>query len=78
MYDVQQFNADRTPAYDRLDVRIDRRFLVRGSWLSTHLDLQNITNRDNRSVQQWNSKSRNVQWREQIAFIPVVGVTWEF
>lgn len=78
VYDVQRFNADRTPAYARLDVRIDRRFVVRGSWLSTYLDLQNITNRDNRSVQQWNSKTRDVEWREQIAFFPVVGVNWKF
>ncbi len=78
VYDLQRFNGDRTPAYARLDVRIDRRFLVRGSWLSTYLDLQNITNRDNRSVQQWNSKLRNVEWREQIAFFPVIGINWKF
>ncbi len=78
VYDLQRFNGDRTPAYARLDVRIDRRFLVRGSWLSTYLDLQNITNRDNRSVQQWNSKTRAVEWREQIAFFPVVGINWKF
>ncbi|MCO4099262.1 MAG: TonB-dependent receptor [Gemmatimonas sp.] len=78
VYDLQRFNGNRTPAYARLDVRIDRRFLVRGSWLSTYLDLQNITNRDNRSVQQWNSKTRAVEWREQIAFFPVIGINWKF
>ncbi|MFO0074239.1 MAG: hypothetical protein ACK55A_19445 [Gemmatimonas sp.] len=78
VYDVQRINSDRTPAYARLDVRIDRRFLVRGSWLSTYIDLQNITARENRSVQQWTSKTRDVEWREQIAFFPVLGINWKF
>ena len=78
VYDLQRINSDRTPAYARLDVRIDRRFLVRGSWLSTYIDLQNITARENRSVQQWNSKTNSVEWREQIAFFPVLGINWKF
>jgi hypothetical protein len=51
---------------------------VRGSWLSTALDLQHITNRDNRSVPQWNSKPRDVEWREQLACFPVIGINGEF
>ncbi len=78
VFDLQRFNQDRTPAYARLDVRIDRRFLIRGTWLSTYLDIQNITNRENRSVQLWNTKTRRAEWQEQIAFFPVIGLNWKF
>lgn len=50
----------------------------RGSWLATYFEIQNATNRENRSVQQWNTKTRAVEWREQVALLPLVEVNWKF
>lgn len=78
VFDVARLNAERTPAYARLDVRLDRRFAIAGTWLSTYLELQNVTNRENRSVQQWNSKTNAVEWQPQVALLPLIGMNWKF
>lgn len=78
VFDVDRLNSERTPAYARLDVRVDRRFSVRGSWLAMYFEIQNITNRENRSVQQWNTKTRAIEWRPQLALFPLVGMNWKF
>jgi hypothetical protein len=76
--DVTRLNSERTPAYARLDVRVDRRFAIRGTWLSTYFEIQNVTNRENRSVQQWNAKTNRVEWRPQVALLPLIGMNWKF
>ena len=43
----QQLNAERFPAYHRLDFRIDRRFIFDTWNLVIFFDLVNIYNRDN-------------------------------
>ncbi len=78
VFDVTRLNSERTPAYARLDVRVDRRFAIRGSWLSTYFEIQNVTNRENRSVQQWNAKTNQVEWRPQVALLPLIGLNWKF
>jgi hypothetical protein len=78
VFDVDRLNSERTPAYTRLDVRVDRRFAVRGSWLAMYFEIQNVTNRENRSVQEWNTKTRAVEWRPQLALFPLVGMNWKF
>jgi hypothetical protein len=77
VFDIMQLNRERTPAYARLDVRVDRRFAVGGTWLSTYFEIQNVTNRENRSVQQWNAKTNRVEWQPQVALLPVVGLNWK-
>lgn len=78
VFDVDRLNSERTPAYMRLDVRVDRRFAVRSSWLAMYFEIQNVNNRENRSVQQWNTKSRAIEWRPQLALFPLVGMNWKF
>ena len=75
--DLTQLNSERTPAYARLDLRVDRRFAIRGTWLSMFFEVQNVTNRENRSVQQWNTKTQTIEWRPQVAFLPLVGMNWK-
>lgn len=45
--DYDRLNAERTPAYHRLDVRVDRRFAFRSWNAVVYLDLQNVYNRTN-------------------------------
>lgn len=77
VFDLARLNSERTPAYARLDVRMDRRFAIRGTWLSTYFEIQNVTNRENRSVQQWNTKTKSVEWRPQVALLPLIGINWK-
>ncbi|ARA94243.1 hypothetical protein AWN76_014480 [Rhodothermaceae bacterium RA] len=45
--DYDRLNAARSPAYHRLDVRVDRRFAFRGWNAVVYLDVQNLYNRTN-------------------------------
>ena len=78
VFDAARLNSERTPDYARLDVRVDRRFAIRGTWLSTYIEIQNVTNRENRSAQQWNAKTNAVEWRPQVALLPLIGMNWKF
>ncbi len=72
------FNTARYPAYHRLDVRLDRVFAVRRSRLELYAEVDNIYNRDNYYMFEWNSAKRQprpiYQWGRQ----PLAGLRWEF
>ncbi|MEI6739473.1 MAG: TonB-dependent receptor [Gemmatimonadaceae bacterium] len=78
VFDVSQLNADRAPNYFRMDLRFDNRLPIRGTWLSTYIELQNVTNRHNKTTLDWNPKTGRAQWREQTSFLPVGGINWKF
>ena len=60
IYDLSQVNATRAPAYARLDVRVERRFIVGGRPLVIFGGVQNVTNRENVAQYAWNRRD-NVQ-----------------
>jgi hypothetical protein len=78
IFDVAQLNTGRAPNYFRLDIRLDKRLPIRGTWLSTYIELQNVTNRLNKTTLDWNPKTGRAQWREQTSFLPVGGINWKF
>jgi hypothetical protein len=78
IFDVAQLNTGRAPNYFRMDVRVDKRLPIRGTWLSTYIELQNVTNRKNKTTLDWNPKTGRAQWREQTSFLPVGGINWKF
>ncbi len=72
-----ELNGRRYPAYHRLDVRIDRRFLFHSWALVVFFDLVNVYNRDNIWDYQYNDDgtvSRVLQYKT----MPVGGMTLEF
>ncbi|MBN2104372.1 TonB-dependent receptor [bacterium] len=70
-------NAHRLPAYHRLDLRLDRRFMFKGWNIVTYLDIMNIYNQKN--IWMYNYKSNGgVETYNQFSFLPVVGITVEF
>ncbi len=77
IYDLQQVNARRSPAYSRLDLRMDHRSHFDGWNLVTYLELQNLYNRKNVFQYVWNPKTREVQAVNQIAFFVVGGIKIE-
>jgi Carboxypeptidase regulatory-like domain/TonB-dependent Receptor Plug Domain len=76
--DATRLNTLRAPDYFRVDLRLDRRFAIRRGTLATYIELQNVSGRENQSVQIWNSKTNKVEYQEQIAFLPVIGMNWKF
>jgi hypothetical protein len=78
VFDAARLNSERTPVFARLDVRVDRRFAVGRTWLSMFFEIQNITNRQNRVVEEWNAKTNAVEWRQQVALLPLIGLNWKY
>ena len=73
----QQLNADRFPAYHRLDFRIDRRFIFDTWNLVIFFDIVNIYNREN--VWDYNYNDDGTRERVlQYQTLPVGGVSVEF
>ena len=78
VFDVSQLNANRAPNYFRMDLRFDNRLPIKGTWLTMYVELQNVTNRLNKTTLDWNPKTGRAQWREQTSFLPVGGINWKF
>lgn len=78
VYDLSRMNAERSPAYVRLDFRADRRFTRGGMNVVLFLELQNVTNHTNVFQYEWNEKVRRYRSVEQISFLPVLGATVQF
>lgn len=77
IYDLTQVNVLRSPAYQRLDLRMDRRYHFSGWNMVTYLELQNILNRDNVFQYVWNPKTRAVHAVNQISLFVVGGIKIE-
>jgi hypothetical protein len=78
VYDVDGFNAERLPAFHRLDVRVDRKFRLFGRNTSLFADLQNLYNHRSVIEYSWNQKTRELYAEKQLGFLPVVGINVEF
>jgi hypothetical protein len=75
--EIVPINAHRYPPYHRLDVRLDRRYMMRGWNIVTYLDIFNIYGRDNiweYSYQDDGSIDRILQFQ----VFPVGGLSIEF
>jgi hypothetical protein len=78
IYDVQRFNAERLPAFHRLDVRVDRKFGLLGRNTSLFAEVQNLYNNQSTINYEWNEKTRELHAETQLGFLPVVGINIEF
>lgn len=79
--DRNQLNRLRTPAYHRLDLRLDRRLARAGFNGRVYLDIQNVYNRANLfgfTYTQDPAFPDNLRPREQIGLLPTVGFTLEW
>ncbi len=78
IYDLSQVNATRAPAYARLDVRVERRFIVGGRPLVIFGGVQNVTNRENIAQYAWNRRDNVQRTQTQIGIFPIIGLDWQF
>jgi len=70
-------NTYRLPAYHRLDIRLDRRFMFNGWNIVTYLDIINVYNQKNIWAYSYESDGE-VDTYDQFHFLPVGGLTVEF
>ena len=84
-------NLERLPSYQRLDMRVNYRFKMKGMACSAYLDLTNILNRKNIYDVIWYSSSENLDehwdsynktlYRRNIymmPFVPSLGVSFQY
>lgn len=76
--DVSSFDSATYPAYHRLDTRIDRTFAIRSTRLVLYAELDNVYNRDNLYLYEWNHTTGQARPVYQWGRLPVGGVRWEF
>jgi protein involved in polysaccharide export with SLBB domain len=77
-YSIASFNGSSYPPYHRLDVRLDRTFAIGRTSLVVYGELENVYNRDNVLVYEWNKASRQARPVYQWGRLPVAGIRWEF
>jgi hypothetical protein len=78
VFDLTRVNAERAPAYARIDFRVDRTFTVGGRPFNLFLGVQNLTNRRNFASYSWNRRSNSLQFGEQQGIFPILGFDWRF
>jgi hypothetical protein len=76
--DFARYNGVRGGSYFATDVRLDRRFIVRGTQLIAFLDVQNVTGRGNAGRATWDPRTRQVERSTGIGRLPTIGLNWEF
>ena len=75
VYDLSRVNEARSPRCHRLDLRADYRFNFEGWSLVTFFEAQNVYDWANVFQYVWNPKTRSRDTVNQIAFLPLGGVT---
>jgi outer membrane receptor protein involved in Fe transport len=75
IFDLGRVNAERAPAYFRLDLRVQRTFAF-SKPLTVFFGVQNVTNRQNFSGLSWNRRSNTVRFQEQQGIFPILGLDW--
>ncbi len=76
--DLTRVNDERMSSYNRLDVRVDRRFALGPTHTTLFFEAQNIYNRENIARYVWNPKTRMPFAELQFGFLPIFGVNLEF
>jgi hypothetical protein len=76
--DLTRVNAERSPAYHRLDIRADFRSYFSGWNLVAYVEVENVYNRKNIYQYVWNPKKRALDQLKQIGFFPFGGFKVEF
>lgn len=78
IFELDRVNAERLPAYVRIDIRLDRTFTVRDKPLLVFLGVQNVVNRRNVAAYTWNRRLNEQQVNEQLGLFPLIGMEWRF
>lgn len=78
IFDLNRVNGERLPDYFRLDLRVDRTFIVRDKPLLVFAGFQNVTNRKNVGGYSWNRRTNAPEINDQLGIFPLIGLDWRF
>jgi hypothetical protein len=77
-YDRTKTNAERYPAYHRLDLRVERLWALRRSAFTAFVEIDNVYNRDNVYIYEWSRSLKQPQAILQWGITPVAGIRVDF
>lgn len=78
IYDTARVNTERLDPYFRMDIRVDRTFLIGGQPVRVFAGAQNVTNRENAAGFTWDRRSNVQRQTEQQGLFPILGLDWQF
>jgi hypothetical protein len=76
--EVARFHEARIPTNHSLDMRVDRRWMFQTWTLILYLDVQNIYNRQPRSIPRFNERTQRIEENRSIGILPTIGASAEF
>jgi len=76
--DAARTNDERYPTYHSLNLKAARRFVFRGSALTSYIALWNAYGQDNVAEYYWNEVDNAQDTLYQVDFLPVFGLEWKF
>jgi len=71
-------NSRRIPAFNQLDLRVDKTWTFAGYRLMAYLDVQNVYNRANADGVGYNYRYTTPEWQTGLPIIPSLGLRGEF
>jgi hypothetical protein len=78
VYDLGRLGEGRTPAYHRLDLRLDRRFAFSWGHLVVYAEVENVWDRENVRAYVWNPLTRTREASPQAGRLAIAGLNLEF
>jgi hypothetical protein len=75
---TEGLNSERYPAYSRLDVRWDHKFILRNWSISWYFEVQNVLNRENVWMYLYNDGNPERETVSGMGFFPMAGLFVEF
>jgi len=76
--DFNNFNGARYPDYNRLDLRVDKKWNLKSLSIVSYIELQNVFNKSNVYQYFWNQYKNEQGTIYQWAFLPVGGFSVQF
>ena len=77
MFEANNINGARYPAYHSMNVRFDKRFHFESSNLVLYLSTWNVYNQKNVAAYFWNEKKNKQDTIYQWNLLPIFGVEYE-
>lgn len=78
VYDLSAFNAHRLPSFQRLDIRVERRFEYGRAQVLVFADVQNVLDHRAAIERIWNQRERRSDVSRQLGVLPILGVNVKF
>jgi len=75
---IDLYNTVRVGNNHSLDVRIDRRWMMKNWMLVTYIDVQNVYNKKPLDVPRFNERTMRVEQNDAIGILPSIGISAEF